>query len=126
MGNSATFALLLVPGRAYHGRMSQDHTDKNWVDASASAAPALLGAAAGVLLGDLMHRDSRRPVALTLAALGLCALAPSAVGAIADLVVGPNSKFGSRRTLRSIRDAGLHTEEYAELETDEDEQMFVG
>ena len=44
--------------------MSQDQTEsKNWIDASASAAPTLLGAAAGVLVADLIDSKSRRPVA---------------------------------------------------------------
>lgn len=86
----------------------------------------MLGAAAGVFLGDLMHRDTRRPVALTLAALGVAALAPSLVEAVADKVNGPNSNRGSRRTLRNIRDAGITADEFADLEDEIGEQMFVG
>lgn len=107
--------------------MSQDQTDsKKWVEASASAAPTLLGAAAGVLVADLIHQDSRRPVAFTLAALGLCALAPLVVGTAVDLVNGPNSRYGSRRTLRRIRDAGASTDEFGDLDPEDEEQMFVG
>lgn len=108
--------------------MSQDQTDssKKWVEASASAAPTLLGAAAGVLVADLIHRDSRRPVAFTLAALGLCALAPMVVGTAVDLVNGPNSRYGSRRTLRRIRDAGASADEFGELDVEDEEQMFIG
>ncbi|MBT8036578.1 MAG: hypothetical protein KJO21_03440 [Verrucomicrobiae bacterium] len=96
--------------------MSEDLSEKSWVETSASFAPAVLGAAAGVLLGDLMNRDSRRPVALGLAALGFCALAPTAVGTVVDLVNGPRSRRGSRRTLRHIRDAGVAPDEFADLE----------
>jgi len=107
--------------------MSQDQSDnKNWIDASASAAPTLLGAAAGVLVADLIHPESRRPVGLTLAALGVCALTPLIVGTVVDLVNGPNSRYGSRRTLRRIRDAGASSDEFADLAPVEEEQMFIG
>jgi len=106
--------------------IAQDHSDKNWVETSASFAPAMLGAAAGVFLGDLMHRDTRRPVALTLAALGAAALAPSVIELVADKVNGPESNRGSKRTLRNIRDAGVATDEFADLEDEIGEQMFIG
>ena len=106
--------------------MSQDHSDKSWIETSASFAPAMLGAAAGVFLGDLMRRDTRRPVAVTLAALGVAALAPAVVESVADKVNGPNSRRGSRRTLRNIRDAGVSTDEFADLEDEIGEHMFVG
>jgi len=107
--------------------MSQDQIEtKNWTEASASAAPTLLGAAAGVLVADLISPDTRRPVAFTLAALGACALAPLIVGTVVDLVNGPNSRYGSRRTLRRIRDAGASSNEFSDLDVDLDEEMFVG
>lgn len=106
--------------------MSHDQSDKNWIETSASFAPAMLGTAAGVFLGDLMHRDTRRPVALTLAALGVVALAPALIDIVADKVNGPNSRRGSRRTLRNIRDAGFAPDEFADLEDEIGEQMFIG
>jgi hypothetical protein len=106
--------------------MQQDYSEKNWIETSASFAPAVLGAAAGVFLGDLMHRDSRRPVALALAALGIAAVAPSLVGVVAEKVNGPNSNRGTMRTLRNIRDAGVAPDEFADLEDEIGEQMFVG
>ena len=106
--------------------MSQDQSDKNWIETSASIAPALVGAAAGVFLGDLMHRDARRPVALALAGIGLCAIAPVVVETVVDLVNGPRSRRGSRRTLRNIRDAGISPDEFADLEDEMGDQMFVG
>jgi hypothetical protein len=106
--------------------MPQDESDKNWIETSASFAPAMLGAAAGVFLGDLMHRDTRRPVALTLAALGIAALAPALVEVVADKVNGPGSRRGTRRTLRNIRDAGISADEFADLEDEIGEHMFVG
>ena len=106
--------------------MQQDYSEKNWIETSASFAPAVLGAAAGVFLGDLMHRDSRRPVALALAALGIAAVAPSLVGVVAEKVNGPNSNRGTMRTRRNIRDAGVAPDEFADLEDEIGEQMFVG
>ncbi|MFK7909137.1 MAG: hypothetical protein AB8F34_00900 [Akkermansiaceae bacterium] len=106
--------------------MSQEISDKNWIETSASFAPAMLGAAAGVILGDLMSREARRPVALALAALGAAALAPSVVGSVAEKVNGPNSRRGNRRTLRNIRDAGYSPDEFADLEDEIGEHMFVG
>ena len=106
--------------------MSQDNSDKTWLETSASFAPAMLGAAAGVFLGDLMNRDSRRPVALALAALGAAALAPTIVGTVADKLNGPNSRRGNRRTLRNIRDAGYSPDEFSDLEEEIGGQMFAG
>ena len=106
--------------------MQQDYSEKNWIETSASFTPAVLGAAAGVFLGDLMHLDSRRPVALALAALGIAAVAPSLVGVVAEKVNGPNSNRGTRRTLRNIRDAGIAADEFADLEDEIGEQMFIG
>ncbi len=106
--------------------MPQDESDKNWIETSASFAPAMLGAAAGVFLGDLMHRDTRRPVALALAALGVAAIAPALVEVVAEKVNGPSSRRGTRRTLRNIRDAGIYADEFADLEDEIGEHMFVG
>ncbi len=102
--------------------MSQEPLDKNWVDTSASFAPAVLGAAAGMIVGDLMHREARRPVAFALAAIGLSVLAPSAVEFIADKLVGPESRRGSRKTLQSIRDAGIGGTQFPDLE----EEQYIG
>ncbi len=106
--------------------MPHDESEKNWMETSASFAPSVLGAAAGVLLGDLIHRDMRRPVAITLAALGAAALAPQLVGILTDKINGPSSRRGSRRTLQSIRDSGMSADEFADLEDEIGEQMFVG
>ncbi len=84
-----------------------DDGERDWTEATALAAPALLGAAAGLILGDLMHSNARRGVALAVAALGVATLLPLAVGGVVNLVNGPESKFGARRRLRKIRDAGV-------------------
>lgn len=83
-----------------------DDGERDWMESTALAAPALLGAAAGLILGEMMHASARRGVALGLAALGVASLLPLAVGGVVNLVNGPESKFGARRRLRKIRDAG--------------------
>lgn len=78
-----------------------------WVENAAIASPALLGAAAGLLLADLMHPNARRVVGVGIGALGVAALAPLVYGGLRGLVLGPRSKFGVRRSIQKIRDAGI-------------------
>ena len=82
----------------------QSETSKKWVDKSSAAAPALFGAAAGVFLGDMMHRGARRPVAVSLFCLGMAAIAPCVADVVKKKVAGPSTRRGSRRTLANIRD----------------------
>lgn len=96
-----------------------------WIETSALTAPALLGAAAGLLLGDLMHRGARRAVGISLGALGVAALLPFAVGGVAFLVTGPRSKFGVRRNIQRIRDAGMVSSEYDEVDQELREQGLL-
>jgi hypothetical protein len=77
-----------------------------WIEVSALAAPALLGTAAGFLLGDLMHRNARRGVGVGLGVLGLLAVLPFVVDGVAGLVTGPRSRYGVRRKIQKIRDGG--------------------
>jgi hypothetical protein len=77
------------------------------VDGVTIAAPGLIGAAAGLLLGELMHRSARRGVALGLIGLGVAALAPAVVHGVMRKVNGPHTERGSRRRLRGIRNVGL-------------------
>lgn len=88
--------------------MEDAHSDltPQWIEVSALAAPALLGAAAGLLLGDLMHRNARRGVGIGLGALGILAILPFVVDGVADLVTGPRSRYGVRRKIQQIRDGG--------------------
>ncbi|WP_193213423.1 hypothetical protein [Luteolibacter marinus] len=83
-----------------------DDGERDWTEATALAAPALLGAAGGLILGEMMHSRARRGMALGFAALGVATLLPLAIGGIVNLVNGPQSKFGARRRLRKIRDGG--------------------
>lgn len=89
----------------------QSESQKNWVDMTTAAAPTLLGMAVGVFLGDLMHRGARRPVAASLALLGVAALTPAVVGVVKDKVAGPSTRRGSRKTLDGIRGAGASSED---------------
>jgi len=87
-------------------------TTPAWMETSALTAPALLGAAAGLLLGDLMHRGARRGVGIGLGALGVAALLPFVVGGVTGLVTGPRSKFGVKKNIQRIRDAGIVSRDY--------------
>jgi len=98
--------------------MADEHEDTTpvWVENSAVAAPAILGAAAGFLIGDLMHSSARRGVGVMLGLVGVAALLPFAVDGLANLVTGPKSKFGVNRKIQKIRDAagGSHGEDEVE------------
>jgi hypothetical protein len=90
------------------GLMEDNHLDltPQWIEVSALAAPALLGAAAGLLLSDLMHRNARRGVGIGFGALGVLAILPFVVDGVAGLVTGPRSRYGVRRKIQTIRDGG--------------------
>ncbi len=71
-----------------------------------------------------MHRGARRPLAFALACAGIAAAAPFVVEAVREKVVGPNTRRGTQRTLRRIRE-GSGTPP-RNIDYVEDEQMFVG
>lgn len=102
--------------------MEDEHYESTpqWIETSALVAPALIGASAGLLLGDAMHRGARRGLGIGLGAVGIAALLPFAVGGVTWLITGPRSKVGVRRKIQRIRDIGigapLHDEVDAELE----------
>lgn len=83
-----------------------DDAERNWTENTAMAAPALLGAAAGLILGEVMHSGARRGIAIGLAAVGVAALVPLTVGGIVKKVNSPQTKRGARRRLETIRGAG--------------------
>jgi len=89
--------------------MSEEHKSSTpaWVENTALTAPALLGASAGLLLGDLMHRSARRGLGVGIGILGVAMLVPYAFGGVKGLITGPRSKMGVRRRIQSIRDAGM-------------------
>ncbi len=107
--------------------MADDYSETSpaWIETSALTAPALLGAAAGLLLGDLMHRSARRGVGIGLGVLGIAALLPFAVDGVAWLVTGPRSKFGVRRKIQRIRDAGIVAPKYDDVEEELREQGLL-
>lgn len=108
--------------------MADEYTELTtpaWIETSALSAPALLGAAAGLLLGDLMHQGARRGVGIGLGALGVAALLPFLVGGVAVLVTGPRSKVGVRRNIQRIRDAGIVSPDYDEVDQELREQGLV-
>jgi hypothetical protein len=100
-------------------------TNPAWIDKSALTAPALLGAAAGLLLGDLMHPGARRGVGIGLGVIGVAALLPFVVGGVTGLVTGPRSKFGVRRNIQRIRDAGIVAPAYDDVEEELREQGLI-
>ncbi len=107
--------------------MADQHVDTTpvWVESSALAAPAILGAAAGMLLGDLMHKNARRGVGLGLGVLGIVALLPFAVDGVAALITGPRSKFGVRRKIQKIRDIGIGSPSHDEVDQELIEQGVI-
>jgi hypothetical protein len=107
--------------------MSDEHSESTpaWMETSALTAPALLGASAGLLLGDLMHRSARRGVGIGLGVLGIAALLPFAVGGVAWLVTGPKSKVGVRRKIQRIRDAGIGVPDYDEVDQELRDQGLI-
>lgn len=100
-------------------------TTPAWIETTALTAPALLGAAAGLLLGDAMHPGARRGVGLALGALGVVALLPFVVGGVTGLVTGPRSKVGVRRNIQRIRDAGIVAPDYGSVEDELREQGLL-
>lgn len=107
---------------------AQPKVRRNWKKKSSAAAPTVLGVAAGIILGDMMHRGARRPVAFSLACLGMLAVTPTVVGAVKNKVAGPQTARGSRRTLDSIRNGGMLDENTATsyLGEDVEDSMYIG
>jgi hypothetical protein len=99
--------------------MADEYSEMNnpaWIETSALTAPALLGAAAGLLLGDLMHPSARKGLGIGIGALGIAALLPFVVGGVTGLVTGPRSKFGVRKNIQRIRDAGIVSSDYEDVD----------
>ncbi len=73
-----------------------------------------------------MHRHARRPVAFALAVLGAAAIAPTVVEAVRDKVAGPNTRRGTQRTLRSIREGAGAPAREIDFVKEELGEMYVG
>jgi len=107
--------------------MPDEHSESTpaWIETSALTAPVLLGASAGLLLGDLMHRGARRGIGIGLGVLGVACLLPFAVGGVAWLVTGPRSRVGVRRKIQRIRDIGIGAPDHDEVDTELREQGLI-
>ena len=104
----------------------QQDPAKALVDASVECAPIALGVAAGIFLGDMMHRSARRPVAFALGVLGAAAIAPVIVDTVRDKVAGRNTRRGTQRTLRSIREGAGAPARDIDFVEEELEQVYAG
>ena len=113
-------------GVRYPADVRDHYEERDWVDTSAAFAPAVLGAAAGILVSEAMSPKARRPVGLSLACLGLAALTPLLVETAVKKVKGPGTRRGSMRTLRGIRDHGLQAREISYVEDELGEELGVG
>lgn len=72
-----------------------------------------------------MHRGARRGVGIGLGALGVALLLPLVVDGVAGLVNGPKSKLGVRRRIQGIRDAGIGSPDYDEVDAELREQGVI-
>ncbi|MFT6181078.1 MAG: hypothetical protein ACI9NQ_001427 [Paracoccaceae bacterium] len=106
--------------------MNDIYEERDWVDTTAAFAPAVLGAAAGILISEAMSSKARRPIGLSLACIGLAALTPMLVETAVKKVKGPGTRRGSLRTLRGIRDHGLQAREISYVEDELGEELGVG
>ncbi|MFD2256992.1 hypothetical protein ACFSSA_09910 [Luteolibacter algae] len=115
------------PRSVYLCCMADEHVETTpvWVEGSALAAPVILGASAGLLVGDLMHGNARRGVGISLGILGVAALLPFAIDGVTSLITGPRSKFGVRRKIQKIRDIGIGTPSHDEVENELREQGVI-
>ena len=106
--------------------MDYEHseTPRTWADTSAAVGPALLGAATGLLVADLLHGNARRATGIAIAALGVAAITPKISGEIKMKVAGPTTKRGSENTLENIRggampeDFGFVDDDIADMENE--------
>lgn len=107
--------------------MDSHYEQRDWIDNTTAIAPAVIGAAAGMLIADALDRDIRRPVGIALACLGLAALAPALIESIVNRVNGPHSRRGSQRRLQGIRDGAVPVRNIRHLEHEmNDEHLGVG
>ncbi len=77
-----------------------------------AVAPAATGAAVGILLAETLGREGRRNTALGLLGIAALATIPYLSNYVVQLVNGPNSRWGSRRTLARIRDGIAAPQDY--------------
>lgn len=68
-----------------------------------AVAQTALGCGVGLLLAERMEASVRKTVAISLLSVGAASLLAVSAGIVSGLVAGPNSKFGARKRLASIR-----------------------
>jgi len=95
------------------------------METTALAAPVLLGAAAGLLLGDMMHRNARRGLGIGLGALATLAVLPVLVDGVAGLITGPKSRYGVRNRIQQIRDGGNGLPDHDEVDQEMRDQGLL-
>lgn len=67
-----------------------------------------VGCGLGLLLGGKMSRSAQKTTAFTLLGVGALLALPAIVNAISDVIAGPDTERGARKSLDSIRhDSGL-------------------
>jgi len=72
-----------------------------------AVAPVATGAAVGLLVAETLGRESRRNASLMLFGIAALSAIPFLANYLTQLVRGPNSRIGARRTIANIRDGGL-------------------
>jgi MFS family permease len=77
-----------------------------------AVSQAAIGCGIGILLGGKLDDKKRIGAAVGIFSIALATSIPVVTGVVLELVNGPRSKLGVRRSLRSMRaDSGLHPEE---------------
>jgi hypothetical protein len=67
-----------------------------------------VGCGLGLLLGGKMSRSAQKTTAFTLLGLGALLALPAIVDAVGDMIAGPDTERGAKKSLESIRqDSGL-------------------
>lgn len=67
-----------------------------------------VGCGLGLLLGGKMSRQAQKTTAFTLLGVGALLALPAIVNAISDVISGPDTERGAKKSLDSIRhDSGL-------------------
>ena len=67
-----------------------------------------VGCGLGLLLGGKMSRQAQKTTAFTLLGVGALLALPAIVEAVADIIAGPDTERGAKKSLDSIRhDSGL-------------------
>lgn len=99
----AEFSGILKPRAMVNNEETPEVVDRTLLTTAITVAPAAVGCAVGVLLGDQLKKGQRGNVATALFTLGALVAVPAAVDCVTKLINGPVSKAGANRTLKGIR-----------------------